>query len=210
MIAPQDRFWVASDLITGERHSFNIIDWDQRRYYVINGSTKLLPDKENVDVEAIDILKRHMDRLAWNVYSITINDDRSLGSASTNPEDGPTLTIDYPLYSAAQSLHDCSVITLSKLTELDRLGPCVDLVRYVDELGVQRKSVFKYTIIFQRRMLNWNELHIIKNIPDHPGIVPFDHVVVDDLESVVLGFTTQFIPGGTFDENTNRTFRFEG
>ena len=36
----------------------------------------------------------------------------------------------------------------------------------------------------------------------HPNIVPFDKVVVDELEGGLVGFTTKFIPGGTLDETS--------
>jgi hypothetical protein len=36
-----------------------------------------------------------------------------------------------------------------------------------------------------------------------PNIVPFDRIVLDEVERRVVGFTTLFIPGGTLDENKN-------
>ena len=46
-------------------------------------------------------------------------------------------------------------------------------------------------------------------LPPHPNIVPFDKVVVDELEGGCVGFTTKYIPGGTLDENRSRTFKLK-
>jgi serine/threonine protein kinase len=51
-------------------------------------------------------------------------------------------------------------------------------------------------------------MHLVKSIR-HPNLVPFGRVVIDDVESRVLGFTTTYIPGGTLDQNRNRVFVFE-
>jgi serine/threonine protein kinase len=82
-------------------------------------------------------------------------------------------------------------------------------VGYVDDSSIQRKCVFKHVIIVQRRKWIWNELHLTKGLPGHPHLVPFDRVVVDDVQSRILGFTTVYIPGGTLDENRSRVFRLE-
>lgn len=204
MIAPKDRFWVTSEAIMGDLHIGNVIDWDQRRCYTIRGSTNVIPAEEDIN---IDILKRHIDQLGQRVHSFTVDDEGRLVSVSSAPEDDETFTFHSPRYAACPSLQDCSTISLSQLTELDRLGPHVDLVSYADDSGIQRKTVFKYSIIPQRREWIWNELHLTKSLPKHPNLIHFDRVVVDDAESRVLGFTIPYIPGGTFDENKTRVFR---
>ena len=195
---------MANEALFGDLHTTNIIDWDQRRWYTINGSTKFLPPEEGRE---IDVLKRYIDLLAQNVHSITVDDEGLLVSVSSNPEDDQTQIIHYPRYSKVPSLQDCPIIRLSELTELDRLGPEVDLMSYVDGSGVPRRVVFKYNIIAQWIRHIWKELHLTKSIPNHPHIVPFDRVVVEDDESRIIGFTTRYIPGGTFDANKNRVFR---
>ena len=55
----------------------------------------------------------------------------------------------------------------------------------------------------------WNELHIVKSLPPHANLVPFDRVVLEDVESRVIGFTTRFISGRTLGEDTTTTFCFE-
>lgn len=43
----------------------------------------------------------------------------------------------------------------------------------------------------------------------HPNIVPFDKVVIDELEGCLVGFTSKFIPGGTLEENKTRGFKLK-
>lgn len=43
----------------------------------------------------------------------------------------------------------------------------------------------------------------------HPSIVPFDKVVVDELEGRFVGFTTKYIAGGTLEENKTRIFKLK-
>ncbi|KAL3460739.1 hypothetical protein BJX64DRAFT_290048 [Aspergillus heterothallicus] len=52
------------------------------------------------------------------------------------------------------------------------------------------------------------EINLLKILPSHPNIVPFDRVVLEDVESRIIGFTTKYIPGGTLD-SANVPFRFE-
>src|SRR5882757_1527300 len=87
MIRPEDRFWITSEAITGNVHTSNIIDWDQRRWYTVTGPKKLLPAEEGLEIE---ILKRHIDQLGPNVHSITVDDDGLLVSISSDPEDDKT------------------------------------------------------------------------------------------------------------------------
>jgi hypothetical protein len=54
----------------------------------------------------------------------------------------------------------------------------------------------------------WDELNLLKSLPPHPNIVPFDRVVLEDVESRVIGFIIKYIPGGTLD-NLKLPFRFE-
>lgn len=43
----------------------------------------------------------------------------------------------------------------------------------------------------------------------HPNIVPFDKVVVDELEGRFVGFTSKYVPGGTLEENVARVFKLK-
>ncbi|KAF5230158.1 hypothetical protein FAUST_9951 [Fusarium austroamericanum] len=46
-------------------------------------------------------------------------------------------------------------------------------------------------------------------LPRHPNIVPFDRVVIDELNGSVVGFNSIFIPGGSLEENKSRTFKLK-
>lgn len=46
-------------------------------------------------------------------------------------------------------------------------------------------------------------------LPKHPHIVAFDKIVVDELEGRCVGFTTEYIPGGTLEDNKSRVFKLK-
>ena len=73
-----------------------------------------------------------------------------------------------------------------------------------------RAVVFKYnpTGKPQRLQMSWNELNLVKNLPSHPNVGPFNHVVLEDVESRMVRFTTQYVPGRTLD-NSKVPVRFE-
>lgn len=53
----------------------------------------------------------------------------------------------------------------------------------------------------------WYELNSRSRLPrDHAHIVPFDSVILDNITNGIVGFTSQFIPGGTL-QDTNATKR---
>ncbi|KAI0101589.1 hypothetical protein GGR51DRAFT_529470 [Nemania sp. FL0031] len=173
----------------------------------VKGTAKLFhPDK---DLE-VPILARLADCLSPKVTAVTVDDDGLLTQVSTDPEEDDTPFIGYRPFSTVESLHGCRTVKHSKLQELDRLGPCVDLSLYYDESQIAQKIVFKYNVVNKPRGLQmaWDELHLYKSLPQHPNIVPLDRVVLTDTGSRVIGFTTKYIPGGTFD-NPKRPFRFE-
>jgi serine/threonine protein kinase len=118
--------------------------------------------------------------------------------------------VPYLPFSAVESLAGCSTIQYSKLQELDRLGPGVDLSSYEDESGKPQKVAFKFNPWGKPRKLKmaWDELNLLKRLPPHPNIVPFDRIVLEDVESRVVGFTTKYIPDGTL-HNPKVPFRFE-
>ncbi|KAI0450327.1 hypothetical protein F5B21DRAFT_517525 [Xylaria acuta] len=122
------------------------------------------------DVE-VSILERFVDYLSPEVRAVTVDDDGVISQ-------------------------------YSKLQELDRLGPGVDLSSYYDESRDAQEVAFKFNPIGKPRRLQmaWDELHVHKSLPPHPNIVPFDRVVLEDVESRVIGFTTKYITGGTLDD----------
>ncbi|KAF2015504.1 hypothetical protein BU24DRAFT_421809 [Aaosphaeria arxii CBS 175.79] len=57
--------------------------------------------------------------------------------------------------------------------------------------------------------MTWDEINVHKSLPPHPNIVPIDRIVLEDVESRVVGFTTKYIPGGTLEANPHLPLRFE-
>ncbi|KAI2008634.1 hypothetical protein LOZ39_005600 [Ophidiomyces ophidiicola] len=205
MIAPEDRFWVTSASLTALQQISCIIDWDQRRWYRVEGPLSLMPPEEGIE---IDILTKYIDKLSLDVCSITVDNQGKLVSVLSDPEDDDTMAIYYPPYSQATSLHDSLVINRSKLIELDRLGPEVDWVSYIDDSGISKEVVFKYNIIYQLPGFgaSFNLLRLYLNILT---LISFDRVVLEDAEARILGFTIPYVAGGTLETNTSRVFRLE-
>lgn len=169
----------------------------------IKGSAKLFPPEEDIE---LSILAQFADYLSLEIRAITVDDDGLLTGVSTNPEEDDTLYVAYLPLSIVGA--DCHTIQYSELQELDRLGPGVDLSSYEDESGISQKVAFKFNILEKplRLQMAWDELQLLKRLPPHPNIVPFDRVVL--AESRVIGFTTKYIPGGTLD-NPKIPFQFE-
>jgi serine/threonine protein kinase len=55
--------------------------------------------------------------------------------------------------------------------------------------------------------MSWKEMNLWMRLPRHPNIVPFDRVVVDELDGCVVGFTNDYVPGGSLEENKSRVFK---
>ncbi|KAJ5781700.1 uncharacterized protein N7518_010183 [Penicillium psychrosexuale] len=221
MIKPQERFLSDNQGYFGRKENplteahCNVWDWDQLRMIKVKGSAKVLPPEE--DKECL-ILAQFADHLSPQVRSITVDDDGLLTEVSMDPNEDDTLFVAYLPFSMIKSLPgcslaDCRTIYYSELEEIDRLGPSVDLLSYEDESGTPQRVAFKFNVI-QRPLsirMAWDEVNILKCLPPHPNIVPFDRVVLEDVESRVIGFTTKYIPGGTLADPTNLNvpFRFE-
>ena len=117
----------------------NIWDWDRLRMVNVKGTAKLSPPDENVE---ISILAQFADYLSYDVRAITVDDNGLLTGASTDPQDDDTGFVAYLPFSSVPSLADCLTIQYSKLQELDRLGPGVDLSSYEDELEIPQRVAF--------------------------------------------------------------------
>lgn len=213
MIDPQDRFWSEGQCYFGLRENpitethCNVWDWDQLRYVKVKGTAGLFPPDEDVENS---ILAQFADYLSPEVRAVTVDDDGLLTGISTDPMEDDTMFLAYLPFSMAPFLSDCHVIQHSKLQELDRLGPGVDLCLYEDESGDHRKVAFKFNPMAKplRLQMAWDELNLLKSLPPHPNILPFDRVVLEDVESRIIGFTTKYIPGESL-ESSNVPFRVE-
>ncbi|CAG8195598.1 unnamed protein product [Penicillium olsonii] len=185
----------------------NVWDWDQLRMVKVKGTAKLFPPEEDRE---LSVLAQFSDYLSPEVRAVIVDDDGLLTGVSTNPKEDDTLFLAYIPFSLCQSLAGCRTIQYSKLQELDRLGPFIDLVSYEEEYGIPQKVAFKFNVLNKplRLQMAWDELNILKSLPPHPNIIPFDRVVLEDQESRVIGFTTKYIPGGTL-ANPKISFRFE-
>lgn len=214
MLEPEERFFSPSGAYFGDtdRHPrveayFEVWDFDRLRSIRLKGTSKLFQIEQNVELE---VMARFADHLSSEIRAVTVDDDGMITEVSTDPKEDGTHFVAYLPFSIVESLADCRTIQKSKLQELDRFGPCVDLSSYEDELGISHKVAFKYLVMHLSRRVQmlWYEVHILKSLPPHPNLVPFDRVVIDDVESRIIGFTTKYIPGGTLAD-VNIPFRFE-
>lgn len=72
-----------------------------------------------------------------------------------------------------------------------------------------QQMVFKYYFLWQYAPRSWKEMNLWMRLPRHPNIVPFDRVVVDELEGRVVGFTNCYVPGGSLEDNKARVFKLK-
>ncbi|KAL4919239.1 hypothetical protein BDW62DRAFT_200118 [Aspergillus aurantiobrunneus] len=195
MVKPRERFLSEGHGYFGDSENptteaeCNVWDWDRLRMIKIKGTAKVFPPDEDLEVP---ILAKLADHLSPKVCAITVDNNGLLTGVSTDPEEDDTLFLAYLPFLMCPLLADCRTVNYTQLQELDRLGPGVDLASY-DEAGMA-----------------WEELNLLKSLPPHPNILPFDRVVLDDgdVEPRLLGFTTKYVPGGTLD-NPQGPFKFK-
>ncbi|KAJ5571457.1 hypothetical protein N7535_005117 [Penicillium sp. DV-2018c] len=84
--------------------------------------------------------------------------------------------------------------------------------RFLRDLPIifPQRVAFKFNPLGMPRRLqmSWKEMNLLSKLPPHPNLIPFDRIVLEDVESRVIGFTTKYIPGGTLAD-PKRPFRFE-
>lgn len=204
MIKPQDRFFSEGQGYFGpndnpitEAHC-NVWDWDQLRLTKVKGTAKLFARDEDVESQ---ILSQFANYLSLEVRAVTMDDDGLLTGMLIDPNEDDTTFLAYLPFSITSSLSNCRVIRYSKLQELDRLGPGVDLSLYEANQEILKRSVLNFNPIPKGRRLQmaWDEVNLLKSLPPRPNIVPFDCVVLENVESRVIGFTTKYMPGGTLE-----------
>ncbi|KAJ8062784.1 hypothetical protein OCU04_008041 [Sclerotinia nivalis] len=212
MIPPEDRFWTESQSCDagedpGAKSLCNVWDWDQLRMIKLKGTLKVLPPDEN---KGNLILAQFADYLSPEVRAVQLDDDGLICGVSQDSEEDERILVPYPPFSTVKSLAGCRTIKHSQLQELDRLAPFVDLSSYEDENQNTRTVAFKFNVLSKplRLEMAWNEINLLKSLPPHPNLVPFDGVVLEDVESRVIGLTTKYIPGGSLGDS-KIPFRFE-
>ncbi|SCV47181.1 uncharacterized protein FFB14_09669 [Fusarium fujikuroi] len=205
MLKPEERFFAPSgNIYPGGPSTWHIMDWDQRRLISVTMDEEL----ESED-PAIEHLQKHVDDLAPDVFEIRVSPQGDLVSTSTDQKDDNTLCPYHPPLEATERPDGIQTISRSDLEELDRLGPLVDLVRCLRSSDPDKNLVFKYYFLDQRLSYVWHEMNLWMRLPKHPHIVSFDKIVVDEIEGRCVGFTTEYIPGGTLEENKSRTFKLK-
>ncbi|KAI0411146.1 hypothetical protein F5X98DRAFT_381056 [Xylaria grammica] len=208
MIQEEWRYWASTGSITpGGPSKWHVVDWDQRRIITVT----MDEEQDSADL-AIEHLKKHIDTLGPDVYDIHLSPDGTLISTSTDPRDDHTMCVYYPPLQHTPRPDRVNTVLRSELRELDRIGQNVDLVSYTPPSEATKqvnKVVFKYYFIWQFMKTRWSEMNLWMWLPPHPNIVPFDRIVLDEMNGHIVGFTSVYIPGGTIDENGSRVFKLK-
>ncbi|POS70090.1 hypothetical protein DHEL01_v211514 [Diaporthe helianthi] len=179
-----------------------IIDWDQRRTIAV--ATAWAEDDEAF---FFDALAEHIDDIPSNIMQIEVGERGELLNSTAELDEDWTMIPFYPSPSDYPSLPQ---IRREQLIELDRMGVQVDLCENTLATSPEPKLVvYKYYTNEGNISIIWDELNCLLRIPKHPNIVPFNTLVIDQVEGKdkVVGFTTPFIPGGTILDNISRPFK---
>ncbi|TQV93708.1 Protein kinase-like domain [Cordyceps javanica] len=216
MINPEDRLWAGSGgLFPGGPYTWHITDFDQRRHFSVTYCNPApIPDEDVEGTEDLCLaqLRRHIDDLGADVLGIRFSDPEGPISISVSQDDDVTMYANCYPPTELRLPFPAKTVGFGSLTELDRMGPQVDLVTYpatpaAGGQAADTKAAFKYWFIQNGMFWRWHELQLWARLPrDHPHIVPFDAVVLDDIRGGVIGFTSIYIPGGTL-QDTNATVR---
>ncbi|KAI0973760.1 hypothetical protein F4678DRAFT_425803 [Xylaria arbuscula] len=206
MIADDSKYFSLSGYIpVGGPSTWHIIDWDQRR--VVSVTMDGEQDSEDI---AIEHFSRHSSHLPPNVYRIYVLDSGEVILTYTDSENDQTCCVHYPFLSEISTPQEIPTVRRDELEELERLGPDADLVSYPRCSGASAtKAVFKYHFLWQYAHMSWKEMNLWMRLPCHSNIVPFDKIVLDELEGRVVGFTSSYVPGGNLEENKSRIFKLK-
>ncbi|KAI4870626.1 hypothetical protein F4820DRAFT_442913 [Hypoxylon rubiginosum] len=196
-------FSLSGDIPIGGPSTWHVTDWDQRRMISVTMDGE--QDDESI---ATEHLSRHSSQLPSHIYRIYISHSGEIISTYTDTKKDQTQCVHYPFLHELVLPEGVQTIQRDELEELDRLGPDADLVAYPAwSKGPAKKVVFKYYFLWQYTQMSWKEMNLWMRLPRHSNIVPFDRVVVDELEGRVIGFTNDYVPGGSLEENKSRVFK---
>ncbi|CAK7275307.1 hypothetical protein SEPCBS119000_006627 [Sporothrix epigloea] len=222
MIDPNFRLWTGSGaLLNGGPYTWHFTDFDQRRLVSVTYCSPVpIPDEDHERLDAtqdlcLAKLRKHIDDLETDVVRIFFSEPEGPITTSTSQDDDETMYVNNQLPIELHIPFPVKTIRFDSMTELDRMGPNVDLVTYAgvptaDGPAADTKAAFKYWFVSNGMYRKWYELQLWARLPrDHPHIVPFDAVVLDHVRGGVIGFTNVYIPGGTLKETdaTVRPFR---
>ncbi|KAK7703070.1 hypothetical protein SLS64_009341 [Diaporthe eres] len=93
---------------------------------------------------------------------------------------------------------------------LDTLAEHIDNIPSdVMQIEIGEEVAFKYYINEGNMGVIWDETNCLLRISKHPNIIPFDSLVIDQVEGQdkVVGFTTPFVASGTIEDNVSRPFK---
>lgn len=127
----------------------------------VKGTGALFPPEENAE---LPVFAQFADYLSPEVHTLTVDDNGLLTGVSTDPEEDDTPFVAYLPFSMVQSLADCRTVLYSKLEDVDRLGPFVNLSSYDNECGIPQKVAFKSNVLNKplRLLMAWDELNLLK------------------------------------------------
>ncbi|KAF2227448.1 hypothetical protein BDZ85DRAFT_3544 [Elsinoe ampelina] len=214
---PTDRFsyvgGLFSETATRDYFEAQYVDWDQRKVYVVFGAQPAGTIRNDHDgafdwnLAIIEELFATVESIPSQAWSLELGEGFRLVSTDRLPPSGDFRCAPYhPHLSDSRMLSNARTVTRAHLVEDERLGWRVDKCHYITESMIRKDVIFKYDFIPTSLPNSWDEIHTHYQLSGHPLIVSFDRVVVDEVEGRIVGFTTEFIPGGALDSMVSPQF----
>ncbi|RFN44893.1 hypothetical protein FIE12Z_10874 [Fusarium flagelliforme] len=198
-------FCLSGDIPVGGPSTWHVVNWDQRRVVSVT-----MDGEQDDDALAIEHYSRHSEELSPEVYRIYVSETGEIITKYIDAKYDMNYCIHYPSLEDAVVPEEIQTVRRDELEEIERLGPDADLVAYPPRGGnFAKKVVFKYYFLWQYAKRSWKEMNLWMRLPPHPNVVPFDRVVIDELESRVVGFTSVYVPGRNLEENRSRVFKLK-
>lgn len=218
-------FCLSGDIPIGGPSTWHVVDWDRRHVVSLT-----MDGEQEEDDLAIEHYSRLNHQISSKTYRMYVSESGEIISTHTHADDDMNYCIHYPSLQDACLPEGIKTIRRNELQEIDRLGPDADLVGYPPGAGesaqkvnqplkafyckdktrlIIQQAVFKYYFMWQYAKASWKEMSMWMRLPRHPNIVPFDRVVIDELQGGVVGFTSIYVPGGNLEENKSRVFKLQ-
>ncbi|KAK2589817.1 hypothetical protein QQS21_012507 [Conoideocrella luteorostrata] len=167
-------------------------------------------EQENED-RAIRLLRLQTHNIPHSVYGVHLSGTGKILSNYTEAKHDRTCFVHYPPLKESDLPKGVEIVRRNWLVEQKRVAPAVDVVEYISPTWKEvatRVVVFKYYFLLPFAAGNWNEMNVWMRLPPHPNIARFDSVVTDESKTLVVGFTSYFVSGGTLKDNKSRMFKF--